>query len=110
MRDKVHQSSTFRHVQTETSQLCCKGIKARPDVFWDLNIYVQILRLFEKKSVNSKVLSFILKLFRTKVDIKSVIRDYSLRNYVVNVQSLKTCKLSKYSIEISEDPRSHLGS
>ena len=23
---------------TETSQLCCKGIKARPDVFWDLNI------------------------------------------------------------------------
>ena len=40
MRDKVHQSSTFRHVQTETSQLCCKGIKARHDVFWDLNIYV----------------------------------------------------------------------
>ena len=26
-----------------------------------------------------------LKLFRTKVDIKSVIRDYLLRNYVVNV-------------------------
>ena len=23
---------------TETSQLCCKGIKARPDVFWDANI------------------------------------------------------------------------
>ena len=22
----------------ETSQLCSKGIKARPDVFWDLNI------------------------------------------------------------------------
>ena len=32
--------------------------------------------------------------FRTKVDIKSVIRDYLLRNYVVNVQSFKTCKLS----------------
>ena len=23
---------------TETSQLCCKGIKARTDVFWELNI------------------------------------------------------------------------
>ena len=68
-----------------------------------------MLRLFEKKSVNSNILSFNLKLFRTKVDIKSVIRDYSLRNYVVNVQSLKTCKLSKCRIEISEDSRSHLG-
>ena len=38
-----------------------------------------------KRSVNSNILSFSLKLFRTKVDIKSVIRDYSLRNYVVNV-------------------------
>ena len=36
--------------------------------------------------------------------IKSGIRDYLLRNYVVNVESFKTCKLSKYSIEISEDP------
>ena len=52
-------------------------------------------------SVNSNVLSFNLKLFLTKVDIKSVIRDYSLRNYGVNVQYLKTCKLSKCSIEIS---------
>ena len=38
------------------------------------------------------------------MDIKSVIRDYLLRNYVVDVRSFKTCKLSKYSIEISEDP------
>ena len=38
------------------------------------------------------------------MDIKSVIRDYVLRNYVVNVQSFKTCKLSKCSIKISEDP------
>ena len=47
------------------------------------------------------------KLYLTKVDIKSVIRDYSLKNYVANVQSLKTCKLSKCSVEISEDPKSH---
>ena len=66
--------------------------------------------LFEKKTVNSNVLPFNLKLFRTKVDIKSVIRDYLLKNYVVNVYSFKTCKLSKYGIEISEDPMSHLGS
>ena len=61
-----------------------------------------------KKSVNSYLLSFNLKLFRTKVDIKSVIRNYSLGNYVVNVQSLKTCKLSECSIEIYEDLTSHL--
>ena len=81
--------------------------KSETDVFWNLNITF-ILSLFEKKSVNSNVLSFNLKLFRTKVDIKSVIRDYSLRDYVVNVQYLKTCKLSECGIEISEDPRSHL--
>ena len=39
----------------------------------------------KKKTVNSNVLSSDLKLFRTKVDIKSVIRDYLLKNYVVNV-------------------------
>ena len=38
------------------------------------------------------------------MNIKSAIRDYLPRNYVVNVKSFKTCKLSKYSIEISEDP------
>ena len=38
------------------------------------------------------------------MDIKSVIRDYLLRNYVVNVLSFKTCKLSKCVIEISKDP------
>ena len=43
------------------------------------------LSLIEKKAVNSNVLSLNLKLFQTKVDIKSVIRDYLLRNYVVNV-------------------------
>ena len=47
--------------------------------------YVDILPLIEKRTVNSNVLSLNLKLFRTKVDIKSVIRDYLLRNYVVNV-------------------------
>ena len=69
---------------TETSQLCCKGMKARPDVFWDLTITFKYFVCL-KKSVNSNVLSFNLKLFRTKVDIKSVIRNYLLRNYVVNV-------------------------
>ena len=47
------------------------------------------------------------------MDIKSVIRDYSLRNYGVNVQYLKTCKLSKSSIEISDkfawEPKRDLG-
>ena len=38
------------------------------------------------------------------MDIKSVIRDYLLRNYVVNVYSFKAYKLCKCSIEISEDP------
>ena len=40
---------------------------------------------WKKKTVNSNVLSLNLKLFRTNMDIKSVIRDYLLRNYVVNV-------------------------
>ena len=40
-----------------------------------LEHYVQILPLFEKKTVNSSVFSLNVKLFRTKVDIKSVIRD-----------------------------------
>ena len=70
---------------TETSQLCCKGIKARPDVFWDLNITFKYFVCLKKGSVDSNVLSLNLKLFRTKVDTKSVIRDYSFRNYVVNV-------------------------
>ena len=38
------------------------------------------------------------------MNIKTVIRDYLPRNYVVNILSFKTCKLSKYSTEISEDP------
>ena len=69
---------------TKTNQLCCKGIKARLDVFWDLNItFIYIFCL--QKSANSNVLSLNLKLFRTKMDIKSAIRDYSFTNYVVNV-------------------------
>ena len=52
--------------------------------FWDLNITLKYFLLLRKR-VNSNVLSPNLKLFRTKVDIKSVIRDYLLRNYVVNV-------------------------
>ena len=53
-----------------------------------LEHYVFTFKYFhclKKKTVNKNVLSLNLKLFRTKVDIKSVIRDYLLRNYVVNV-------------------------
>ena len=80
--------SSVYHIQlraTDTSQLCCKGIKARPDVFWDLNTRFKYFLCLKKKTFNSNVLSLNLKLFRTKVDIKSVIIDYLLRNYVVNV-------------------------
>ena len=59
--------------------------KSEPDVFWDLNITFRYFFCLKKKSVNSNVLSFNLKLLQTKVDIKSVIGDYSLRNCVVNV-------------------------
>ena len=60
--------TTFRYVQQrqdspgggghfhskviETRQLCCKGIKARPDVFWDLNItFKYFVCLKKSKSV-----------------------------------------------------------
>ena len=49
------------------------------------------------------------------MDIKSVIRDYSLRNYVVNVQYLKTCKLLNVVLKslktrgLTQIPRQHLG-
>ena len=66
--------------QIDASQFCGKGIKAKPDVFWDVNI---TFKYFLLKTVNSNVLSLNLKLFRTEVDIKSVIRDYLLRNYFV---------------------------
>ena len=83
----------------------------RSDVFWDLKITFKYFGCLKTKSVNSNVLSLNLKLFRTKVDVKSVIRDYSFKNYVVNAKSFKTCQLSsKCSIEISQDPMSDLGS
>ena len=81
MSNRVKLSILLR--ATETSQLCCKGIKARPDVFWDLNIRFKYFLCLKKKTVKSNVLSLNLKLFRTKVDIKSVNRDYLLRNYVL---------------------------
>ena len=56
----------------------------RPGVFWYLNIMFKYF-LSLKKAVNGNVLSLNLKLFRTKVDIKSVNRDYLLKNHVVNV-------------------------
>ena len=74
---------------TGTSKLCCKGIKAGgeggPDVFWDLNITFKYFVCLKKRSVDSNVLSLKLNYLRTKVDTKIVIRDYSFRNYVVNV-------------------------
>ena len=76
----------------------------RSDIFWDLTISLKYFLLLKKNTVKSNVLPLNLKLFRTKLDIKSVIRDYLLRNYVVNVYSFETCKLSNYSIEMSEDP------
>ena len=51
----------------------------RPDVFFDLNITFRYFVCLKEKSVNSNVLSFNLKLFRTKVDMKAVIRDQSFR-------------------------------
>ena len=59
--------------------------------------------MIEKETVNSNVLSLNLKLFQRKVDIKSVIRNYLLRNYVVSL-IFEASKLSKRSFEISEDP------
>ena len=47
--------------------------------------YVEIRLLIEKKTVNGNVISLNLKCFWTKMDTKSVIRDYLLRNYIVNV-------------------------
>ena len=69
MHDK---SATFHYIQ-QIQVNCCKGIKGRPGVFWDLNIITFKYFLCLKKTVNSNVLSLKLKLFHTKVDIKSVI-------------------------------------
>ena len=51
---------------------------------WCLHITFTYFLCLKKKTVNSNVLSLNLKLFQTKMDIKSVIRDYLLRNYVIN--------------------------
>ena len=82
----------IRFVSLPDSVTCCrdKSItfqrnKSEAGCLLGLEHYVEVLLLIEKKTVNSNVPSLNLKLFRTKVDIKSVIRDYLLRNYVVNV-------------------------
>ena len=56
--------------------------KSEADFFWDLNITFRYFRYFVclKKSVNINVISFNLKSLRTKVDTKSIVRDYSLIN------------------------------
>ena len=59
--------------------------KSKADVFWDLNIRFKYFVCLNTNQSIASVLSFSLKLFQTKVDIKIVIRDYSLRNYVLNV-------------------------
>ena len=63
-----------------------------PDVFLDLNItFENFVCLKTNQSIATHVYIFNLKLFRTKVDIKSVIRDYSLTNYLNAVlKSLRT--------------------
>ena len=82
MRDKVDQSATFRYVQ----QRQVNYVKREAWCLLGFEHCIEILPLIEKKTVNINVLSLHLKLFRTKVGIKSVIRDYLLRNYyVVNV-------------------------
>ena len=65
----------------------CKRDKCNyTDIFWDLNItFNRYFVCLKKNQSIASALSFNLKLFQTKVDIKSVIRDYSLRNYVVNI-------------------------
>ena len=54
-------------LQRNKSEACC--------LFWDLSITFKYFLWLEKRTVNSNVLSLNLKLFRTKVDIKSVIRE-----------------------------------
>ena len=58
----------------------------------------------KKKTVNSNVLSLDLKLFRKKVDIKSVIRDYLLRNYVHLLMS-HLLKHANYLNTVLKSPR-----
>ena len=89
----VRQATTFRHVKRRQVNKVAKEVEARPDVFWGLNIKFKYFVCLKKKSVNSNVLSFNLKLFQTTVDIKSVIGGYSLRNYFVNVQYLKNTRI-----------------
>ena len=84
MRDKVRQSTTFFLVQGDKSIMFQRN-KNEADVFLDLIITFKYFVCLKKIQSISNVFSFNLTLFRTKVDIKSVIRDYSLRNYVVNV-------------------------
>ena len=80
---KISYSNT-KKVDIFSSLLMLQRKKATSDVFWDLNITFKYLVCLKRKTVSSHVLSLNLKLFRTTVDIKDVIRDYSLRNYVVN--------------------------
>ena len=79
MRDKVRQSIAFRHVhQKQVSYVAAKEQKPGLISSGSRNITFGYFRHFvclKKKIVNSSVLSFSLKLFRTKVDIKSIIRD-----------------------------------
>ena len=85
MGENAWQGSSVYHIPSraaETSQLCCQGTKARPDVFEDLNISLHSSSVWQN-SVNSNVN---LKLFPIKVDIKSVIRDYSLIKAILAVR------------------------
>ena len=71
MRDKVRQSNTaFRHDKSVMLQ----RNKSEASCLLGLNITFKYFVCLKKKSVNNIGLSFNLKLFWTKVDIKSVIR------------------------------------
>ena len=76
MRDKVRQSTIFRYVQErQFKSIIFQRNKSEARCLLGLEHYVKILPLIKKKTVNNVVLSLNFNLFRTKVDIKSVIRD-----------------------------------
>ena len=78
MSDKVPQFTTHSVSCNRNKSIMLQRNKSEAGCLLGLEHYFKILPLTEKKTVNSNVLSLNLKLFRTKVDIKSVITDFYL--------------------------------
>ena len=76
-------TSQYKLKKNLKSQLYCKRIKKQGLVSSGICKLLYFLCL--KKAISGNVLSLNFKLLWTKVDIKSIIRDYVLENYVVNV-------------------------